>query len=249
LGSPEATFMPELISVDRFRDVLTVPMSRVLDHLRFVILSTGRAGSGSTAATLNCLGIPCGHESVFNPYTHQIPLEDMLVQGEGLMGDSSWPAVARIDELPEDLELFHLVRNPLKYVNSLTQPPGYWAGSGGPYTQLKRDTLPEIPEGPEELCSMIHWVRWNEMIEKRVPAERRFRLEDEWTYLLAAVSGVAADSPEMLEAISEGRTIRENKHRAGEALFQSDDLRVFDIYPEFEAKAEEYGYDLTEDIS
>lgn len=240
-----------MISVDSLRPYLTIPMKRISDILRFVILSTGRAGSGSTAAAFNCLGIPCGHESIFNPFTAHLDFDEMTTGAVDLMGDSAWPAVAWIDEFPENLPLFHLVRHPLKYVNSLTQPPGYWAGSGGPYTALKRAVLPEIPQGPEELCSMIHWLDWNLMIERRVPKERRFRLEDQLPAMMAQVCcelGFDRTDEQISEALSEGREIRENKHRTGEALFQAEDLKDFPEYEEFAAKAKEYGYDLDEPL-
>ena len=117
---------------------------------------------------------------------------------------------------------------------------------------LKRVALPELPDGPEELCSMIHWLRWNEMIEKRVDSALRFRLEDEAPALIVEI-GRSLDrlfeEEEIDSAIKSGREIRENPHRTGEALFQAADLRGLAIFDEVAAKAEEYGYDIDEPIS
>jgi hypothetical protein len=204
------------------------------------------------SAALTSLGYKTGHEAIFNPHSAHLHFKDMEGINNDLLGESAWPAVGWLDEFPEDLPLFHLVRHPLKYINSLTQPPGYWAGAGGPYTMLKRVVMPEIPDGPEELCSLIHWLGWNELIEKRVPKERRHRLESDVGILLRQVALLFGDEltvEQVDAAISAGREIRENKHRSGEALFQADDLRGFKEFDALAKKAAQYGYDIDETIS
>lgn len=243
------------ISVRELAPFLRVPTVSALDILRFVVLSTGRCGSGFVSATLTELGFPCGHEYFFNPWVAHLHADQIIGIDPGLVGDSAWPAVGWLDDFPEDFPLFHLVRHPIKYVNSLTQPPGYWAGAGGLYTAFKKIALPELQkEGiSEEESSLIHWLRWNEIIETRVPESRRFRLEDQSLLLFQAIALEVFDTPksdeEIEAAIKAGREIRENKHRVGGAVFQADDLQEFELFPEFAAKAGEYGYDITETIS
>jgi hypothetical protein len=241
------------ISVRELAPYLRVPVIKAAEVLRFIVLSTGRAGSGFVSATCTELGFPCGHEYFFNPWTAHLHLDEIKGINPGLVGDSAWPAVGWLDEFSEELPLFHLVRHPMKYVNSLTQPPGYWAGAGGPYVQFKKVAISELqqPGLSEEESSMIHWLRWNQMIEERVPESRRFQLETDVWKLFRAISEVMGDpkgQEEIEAAIKAGREIRENKHRAGGAIFQADDLRDFELFPEFAAKAEEYGYDINETI-
>jgi len=78
-------------------------------NLKFLIAGTGRCGTGYMAALFNELGIPCGHEKVFNA--------DDKVKGGPWVGDSSWHCVPFLPVI--DLPVLHVVRHPLDVIGSL----------------------------------------------------------------------------------------------------------------------------------
>lgn len=80
---------------------------------RFVIVGTGRSGSGYIAAVLTAAGIPCGHEAWWTCFG---------VGGSDVAGDSSCCA------LPWGLRgyrglVLHQVRHPLAVVTSMIRDP------------------------------------------------------------------------------------------------------------------------------
>ena len=90
-------------------------MSDALSDTRreFVVTGCARSGTAYIARLLTALGIECGHEAVFTPYTRHF-------DGFGAVrGDSSWLAVPFLDELPAGTVVLHQVRHPDAVVRSL----------------------------------------------------------------------------------------------------------------------------------
>lgn len=87
---------------------------------RFVIVGSGRHGSGYIAAVLNSVGVDCGHEQWWNPLTDRT---------DGLEGDSSWCAVPDLERYRG--VVLQQVRHPLGVISSLLKAP-LW----GPYRDL-----------------------------------------------------------------------------------------------------------------
>ena len=164
---------------------------------RFVITGCGRSGTEYTARLLTRLGVPCGHEVLFNPHTRT-----GRVEFGDVPGDSSWLAAPFLHELGPDVAILHQVRQPLRMVRS-------WAGIGffddGPgfrrkyrsenwrftrarvQNRLRRRQVPlysptdfrrflEV-HSPESFVPKLvpdrvlaHWVTWNERIDSAVEA-------------------------------------------------------------------------------
>ena len=78
----------------------------------FLITGTGRCGTGYASAMLSMMGIPTGHEEVFNPPAIESGTFDWRLPGE-----ASWLGAGFLGEL--DMPVVQLVRNPLETLKSL----------------------------------------------------------------------------------------------------------------------------------
>lgn len=117
---------------------------------RFVILGTGRHGSGYAAAALTAAGWNVGHEQWWNP---------LLGRTHGLDGDSSWIATVTLD--PDYAgAIFHQVRHPLRYVESQAKAPDW-----GEYRGLKLAGVGQIIDDPIERA-LAEWVCFNAAAEE-----------------------------------------------------------------------------------
>src|SRR6266536_2441135 len=91
-------------------------MSEGRKPIDFVITGTPRSGTSYIARILSYLGIECGHELVFNPWNFRY--QEMRSNGK-LWGESSWMAVPFLENIPSTTKVFHIVRNPIKTINSI----------------------------------------------------------------------------------------------------------------------------------
>jgi hypothetical protein len=153
---------------------------------RFVVISTGRAGSGFVAALLTACGVPCGHEAFFTPSGLQPRFRWHL------RGDSSWLAVPALEEWNGAKPLVvHQVRDPREVVKSLVGIGLFRRDNDNPFAQFARRHF--SVSGDEVRDAMRWWVAWN----RRCAALAHFsyRLEE-----------IGAQSDAFFEAIDETPT-------------------------------------------
>lgn len=173
--------------------------------LKFVVTGTGRCGTVFMANLLTSMGWPCGHEAVFGPHgvgrAREVlsgirPPEnseisrngDILSEGEGIVGDSSYMAAPFLKEV--DALVVHLVRNPIDVVASLVG--GMFRNFSGSspthfedipdhilYEGFMYENLPELGgEMPQLDRGCLFYMRWNEMIEASGRVDVFHRVED-----------------------------------------------------------------------
>lgn len=124
--------------------------------LSFIILSTGRSGSGYTAKVLTNAGIPTGHEISYN------------LQGNtktDFIGESSWLALPYVEEgvYPSGTILYHQTRHPLKTIGSLINGEMYKHSA---YLQFQTNALPMLgSENYLDYCARFV-LEWNNRIER-----------------------------------------------------------------------------------
>lgn len=135
----------------------------------FVIVGTGRCGTGYIASVLTACGIPCGHEAWFNPIGNRV---------RNLIGDSSWCALAALDDF--DGQVFHQTRHPLAVVTSLIESQPH-----SPYGELRDEICQGLPADPVERA-MAGYVLLNELAEKH--AEIRWQVEQVTAELLVDIA-------------------------------------------------------------
>lgn len=122
--------------------------------LQYLITGTGRCGTVFMARLLTTLGIPCGHESVFDfeglesakailNDVKDIKISDISqkkLNGYDLVPDDQWfvkdivaessymAAPFLNDEILKETKIIHVVRNPIKVVSSFVNHIDYFAG-------------------------------------------------------------------------------------------------------------------------
>lgn len=147
-------------------------------ELKYLIIGTGRCGTVFMARLLTSLGIPCGHESVFDwrgielavkringeslpelSHTSSIiwengktvPESEWLTDMTSLKADSSYLAVPFLaEEVLKDVSLIHVVRNPVKVIHSFCHHIDYFASSK-PKNGYEEFIYSHIPELTEEM--------------------------------------------------------------------------------------------------
>jgi hypothetical protein len=188
---------------------------------RFVIVGTGRHGSGYISQLLTTAGIRCGHEGWWNPIGERT---------DGLVGDSSWCAVPFLAEYRG--LVFHQVRHPLDVITSLVAQPEH-----GPYDELKRQIVTDPHEGPIAFA-VASYLEVNELAEQF--ATGRWRVEDVDQGTLAEIGRAVGIEPDVraLEAIP--RNV--NRHHDQPRL-DWDDLPGGPLTADLDTLAKRYGYE------
>lgn len=146
----------------------------------FLITGCGRSGTQYIARLLCGLGIPCGHETVFNPTN--------LASGRidwppAYTGESSWLAAPFVNVLPDSLTFFHQVRHPLAVVRSFLRI-GFFSHAK-PFSNYSDWAIAQVPQlgiGDEVERCFRYWLYWNKLVEQQAEKAghelRRYRIED-----------------------------------------------------------------------
>lgn len=79
--------------------------------MKFIITGCGRSGTNYVASRLNSAGVNCGHENVFT-------VNGPVLDASYYDGDSSWFAAPYLGNVFPDACVLHVVRNPLKVIES-----------------------------------------------------------------------------------------------------------------------------------
>jgi hypothetical protein len=130
--------------------------------MKFVVMGTGRCGTGYMSKILTDTSLRCGHEDIF---TVQGPK-----YGADLDGDSSWLAVPYLDTLSDHIKVVHIVRNPLKVFRSwlfdqnnvISLEP---SNINTPYNDYIRKHYPEIDKQSSQVDkACIYYIECNSAI-------------------------------------------------------------------------------------
>lgn len=158
-------------------------------NLKFLVVGTGRCGTVYFANLLSSLGVPCGHESIFDfgGWENAYPIlenqsspclsqcsEEVIkpdwVDVQSLVADSSYMAVPFLNyEKIKNLPIIHLVRHPLSVVSSFVKDFKYfdldWQKNR--YQCFIYQNLPNLVNFKYQIIRGFHYyVEWNKMIEK-----------------------------------------------------------------------------------
>jgi hypothetical protein len=235
---------------------LTTPLD--IKKLNYVVAGTGRSGTVFMAKLLTSLGIPCGHETIFqcdgmeynlarlqnSPEMPSLSVsmvakrasinETWFGKNRRIEADSSYMAAPFLDHAClTETKIIHVVRHPLKVINSFVNGFGYfksdshkidavpngWLYSPGEYHRFMYQYVPELYSdslSPIEKAS-IYYVKWNEMIEKKSVGKEYYlhKLEDNLSGLFSFLGVQSKDHYNNIANKSEGLT---------------DDMKIEDIY-------------------
>lgn len=130
-----------------------------------LITGVGRSGTVWASHALNVAGVPCTHETRFNPYNQQL---------FGWSAESSWLAAPYVKYLSENVWVVRLVRDPRKVVGSWLVRGRIRGSFNAHYAYLLR-FVPELALIDDPLSQIgWMWVRWNRMFQPHEVA----KLED-----------------------------------------------------------------------
>ena len=139
----------------------------------FLITGCARSGTGYINKLFNTLGLPCGHESIFNRGLNQKTYPGLLEKWRNSnRGESSWYSAPFLFDLPKDIIIFHQIRDPFSVIKSILRLPS--AGS----TFLKDDSsgskyvyshCPDVKLGKSHAeRALLYWIHWNTLIENEL---------------------------------------------------------------------------------
>ena len=192
---------------------------------RFVILGSGRSGSGYISRVLSAAGIPCGHESWWNPHGRR---------QRGLLGDSSWCALAQVDRSTYSGQVFHQIRHPLDVISSYVHRHTFT----GPFAQLKLPLLAEDPSGDPLRYACRVWLDLNRRSAELTTTH--WRVEDIDIQLVQQIGAAVGTAPVNVESAIQSVPTSYNSHDTSRRLGWQDLPR--DLFDEIEAMAQQYGY-------
>ena len=124
---------------------------------RFVIVGTGRSGTGYISKLLTASGVRCGHEEWWNPRgTH----------ADGLVGDASWLATTELAGY--EGFVFHQTRHPLDVITSMVKVELHQ-----PYLGWQQRLTGPLADPVQR--SAVAYVMWNLAAERH--AQFRWQVE------------------------------------------------------------------------
>jgi hypothetical protein len=160
--------------------------------VRFLVTGCSRSGTTYAARLFGALGIPCGHESVFNIFRVRPGDPAPELDHPKWEGDASFLAVPFLETLPAGTVVLHQTRHPLEVIRSHmgirffadpVEPSPYLADNHADFLRVIERRCPEIFRERDECArSALYWVHWNRLAGRaaRVPGLDyvRYRLED-----------------------------------------------------------------------
>ena len=183
-----------------------------MKKLEYLVTGTGRCGTVFMARFLTSLGVPCGHEAIFDwrgyrwaekrlkgeePVECSSASSLSLVNGKWIaespwvdaseiVAESSYLAAPFLDDpILEDVPIIHVVRNPIRVINSFCNYLGYFQEREGTnsYEQMIYRHFPELKLNMTQYDrAALFYILWNGLIDSK---ESFFhRIEDDTDTLL-----------------------------------------------------------------
>lgn len=232
-------------------------------QLKLLVTGTGRCGTLYYAKVLTQLGIPCGHESLFDFRGYdglcerlsgirpivlsKISSDDPWVDPAKIVADSTYGVAPYLRREPcKGVPVLHIVRHPMLVISSFVQDFSYFANSqpnDNHWQDFIYEHLPELRDiltPPERAC--FFYVRWNRMI-MAAKHNRRYMLHRIEEGLTPKVLDFLTKDIERIEQIPDVPTTT-NTRRGKNDLLQFRHIRNGSIKDEFAFLARELGYRL-----
>ena len=236
--------------------------------LRYLVTGTGRCGTVYMARFLSNLGIPCGHEAIFDwrgyrwaekRLNGEAPIECSSASAISLINgkwvpEPSWVDPSQIvaessylaapflqDPLLQGVPVIHVARHPVKVINSFCNYLGYFQSNQGTnsYEQIIYRWLPELKQQMSPYDrAALFYVRWNDLIDSHRP-DFFHRIEDDVSPLLSFLG-------------KEGCRYYDNKKINSQAKagsrFSFHDIESSEIADLIRAKCKQYNYPSSEEV-
>lgn len=196
----------------------------------FVIVGTGRSGTGYISQLLTAGGVQTGHELWWSP---------MGPRRLGLTGDASWCATFEVDRYRG--RVFHQIRDPLLTMRSIAATEVDVHRRDNPWYRYRSQFVSYT--GDPIIDSLLTTDRW--LAKAEAVAEWTWRLEDVGPKLLEEI-GARLGLPVDISAVAAAMMTvpRNEKQRVKKSVFRFgwDDLPDGDTKERVLEIAERYGY-------
>jgi hypothetical protein len=208
---------------------------------RFVVTGSGRCGTTWLSRALTRVGVPTGHEEVFNPWDSGWP--------DHLRGEVSWVAACKLERVTEPVAL--LVRHPLAVVKSLVEIGFFTWDLTNLYHEPLAEAFPEVYDWrtPQDRA-LEAWVQLNSAALTRAEMVLRLELLRQDPELFGRFLAWAGGNPRRAEeALAEPRCNRHepSRERTGETYEPSWDKHDLDLAARAQGLARILGYQDEED--
>jgi hypothetical protein len=217
----------------------------VRDTPRFVVTGSGRCGTTWLARALTKVGIPTGHEDVFNPWrAGEWPDE--------LRAECSWVAACKLDVVDaQGLPVALLVRHPLAVVKSMVEIGFFTWDLTNLYHEPLSEAFPEVYDWrtPQDRA-LAAWLALNSAALTRAEIVLRFELVTREPELFGRFLAWAGGNPRRAEeALAEPACNRheESRERTGETWEAGWDRHDLDLAARAQGLARILGYQDEED--
>lgn len=236
-------------------------------ELKILVTGTGRCGTVFMARLLTSLGIPCGHESIFNwdgidgavgrlvgswPITQSVISQENSEKADWLdlndiQAESSYMSAPFLSHvILKTTQLVHIVRHPVQVIDSFINSLGYFS-QPEPQDRWESFIFMHLPELKSSSLTNIdrgalYYLSWNYLIESQL-LDRGFyfhRVEDDPPELLNFLGLKSTTS--MFDNKS-ANTLKEKKKNP-EGKFTIDMITSEIIKRELINIGEKYGYSM-----
>lgn len=235
--------------------------------LKYLVVGTGRCGTVYMARMFTTWGVPCGHESIFDwqglekakqrlngevdvrlshtsvtehdtvaNVSHSI--EPWLKNPKEIEADSSYMAAPFLrEDILAHTKVIHLVRNPIRVVNSFCNYLYYFKHTQ-PLNAYEKNIYSHIPELTDSHSvydrGCLYYVKWNQIIEDSNP-DFFHRAEDDPKALMDFLGATGEPFPD---------TKVNTYKRPKSENFHIDCISDSKIKEEFIEMGRRYGYDM-----
>lgn len=224
-------------------------------NLKYIVTGTGRCGSSYCAKLLTSLGIPCGHESIFDyngldvaskriggelPITlSEVSQKDgRWIDPTTIIAESSYCAAPFLNHF--SVPVIHITRHPLKVISSFLRDLKFFQ-SEVPSNEWETFIYSQVPELTKKMLPIkracLYYLRWNQMIEQYKGPYYRHRVEDNISSLAQFLGCEVSDN------IFSNKTENTMKQRVKDIGLA--DLPRNNISQEFIFMTTRYGYKFT----
>jgi hypothetical protein len=180
-----------------------------MKKIKFIVVGTGRCGTVFMARFLTSISIPCSHESIFKDlgidYARKImngEIQPSLsytsttkwVDGEEkkeiewltdlsqIEAESSYMAAPFLnDDILKDSKIIHIVRNPIRVINSFCNYINYFSQEypTNCYEEFIYEIIPELKNKMSQYDrGCLYYILWNKLIEEQRKADLFVKIEN-----------------------------------------------------------------------
>ena len=213
-------------------------------NLKYLVIGTGRSGTGYMSKLLSLNNIPCGHEQVCGyPVLSANYINN--ISETRLKAESSWLSVPFLHEISEeypDISYIFIVRDPVKVIKSFIEIDFFNENNTGGAFQLVKNVMPRVEKLDPVEASISYYVTWHNMIASflfyKNPRYITLQLEDiNYTKL-----SLYLRKP-FLKKLNERVNLKEKTKKISKSSLMRY-IKKHDKFSELRSIASKYGYSL-----